>query len=159
MDNNYGKWIKLKLIEKGMTQKELAEIIGYTRAGLCRIVTGQHTPHRKAAMKIQEVLGKYGGDMTDIEQQARLLTIEEVMEHYSIPISKADIERYNDYAEDIKPLYFDFPTCDGWEIHWRGYDNVSAYLREWEKDYGITWRCWTDKPTEEQRKAIPWETH
>ena len=23
--------------------------------------------------------------------------------------------------------------------------------------YGKTWRCWTAKPTEEQRKAIPWE--
>ncbi len=25
--------------------------------------------------------------------------------------------------------------------------------------YGIWWRCWTEKPTEEQRKAISWGTH
>lgn len=66
MDSNYGKWIKHRLIEKGMTQKELAEIIGYTRAELCRIVTGKRTPHRKAAMKIQEVLGKYEDEMFEI---------------------------------------------------------------------------------------------
>ena len=33
------------------------------------------------------------------------------------------------------------------------WENV-AYLRE---NYGKTWRCWTSRPTEEQRKAVPWE--
>ena len=30
---------------------------------------------------------------------------------------------------------------------------------EWMRwdDYGITWRCWTSRPTEEQRKATQWE--
>ena len=91
------------------------------------------------------------------EQQTRLLTFEEVKDHYSVPVSKLQIEKYNDYAEDIKPLYFEFPNPDGWVLHWRGYDKVSTYLREWEKDYGRTWRCWTDKPTDEQRKAEPWK--
>lgn len=91
------------------------------------------------------------------EQQPRLLTFEEVKDHYSVPVSKLQIEKYNDYAEDIKPLYFEFHNPDGWVVHWRGYDKVSAYLREWEKDYGRTWRCWTDKPTDEQSKAEPWK--
>lgn len=25
-------------------------------------------------------------------------------------------------------------------------------------EYGNTWRCWTSRPTEEQREATPWET-
>ena len=25
------------------------------------------------------------------------------------------------------------------------------------KSYGICWRCWTSRPTDEQRKATPWE--
>ena len=87
----------------------------------------------------------------------RLLTFEEVRDHYSVPVSKLQIERYNDYAEDIKPLYFEFPHPDGYEVHWRVYDKVSAYLREWGEDYGRTWRCWTDKPTDEQSKAEPWK--
>lgn len=24
-------------------------------------------------------------------------------------------------------------------------------------DYGITWRCWTSRPTDEQREAVKWE--
>ena len=24
-------------------------------------------------------------------------------------------------------------------------------------DYGKTWRCWTSRPTDEQREAEPWE--
>ena len=24
-------------------------------------------------------------------------------------------------------------------------------------DYGITWRCWTSRPTDEQREAAPWQ--
>ena len=27
----------------------------------------------------------------------------------------------------------------------------------WEtEDYGKTWRCWTARPTDEQREAVPW---
>lgn len=26
------------------------------------------------------------------------------------------------------------------------------------KDYGRTWRCWTSRPTDEQREAEPWMT-
>ena len=25
------------------------------------------------------------------------------------------------------------------------------------EDYGKKWRCWTQRPTDEQRKAVPWE--
>ena len=101
----------------------------------------------------------YGRGYLDnaLSRQPRLLTIEEVRDHYSVPVSKLQLQRYNDYAEDIKPLYFEFPNNDGYEVHWRGYDKVSAYLREWIKDYGRTWRCWTDKPTDEQSKAEPWK--
>ena len=24
-------------------------------------------------------------------------------------------------------------------------------------DYGITWRCWTSRPTDEQKEATPWQ--
>ena len=26
---------------------------------------------------------------------------------------------------------------------------------DWE-NYGVNWRCWTSRPTDEQREAIPW---
>lgn len=30
-------------------------------------------------------------------------------------------------------------------------------LKLWAKDYGKTWRCWSRRPTPEERAAIPWE--
>lgn len=35
-------------------------------------------------------------------------------------------------------------------------DNPSQDRFEY-KDYGITWRCWTHRPTDEQRKAVKWD--
>ena len=45
---------------------------------------------------------------------------------------------------------------------WDGYGIellMSEYdtARERWSNYGITWRCWTSRPTDEQREAIPWE--
>ena len=31
-----------------------------------------------------------------------------------------------------------------------------GYLHDWN-GFGTVWRCWTAKPTEEQRKAVKWE--
>lgn len=30
---------------------------------------------------------------------------------------------------------------------------------EWMRwgDYDVTWRCWTSRPTDEQREATPWQ--
>lgn len=35
-------------------------------------------------------------------------------------------------------------------------DNPSQDRFEY-KDYGITWRCWTSRPTDEQREAVKWD--
>ncbi|MBP5751354.1 MAG: hypothetical protein J6W60_00650 [Treponema sp.] len=96
------------------------------------------------------------------EQQPRVLTLLEVINHFSIPydISK-DIGKEFDYQQEIEPLYFDFPMddIDPYIVHWRGYSQVSKYLDVWKNDYGKSWRVWSAKPTKEQRKAVPWETH
>ena len=34
------------------------------------------------------------------------------------------------------------------------YDNPQYIMA---KDYLKTWRCWTSRPTDEQREAVPWE--
>ena len=28
--------------------------------------------------------------------------------------------------------------------------------RNYQDEYGISWRCWSSKPTDEQREATPW---
>lgn len=94
------------------------------------------------------------------EQQPRLLTLVEVIKHYVVPDDiRDDLYKKVEYQYNIKPLYFDFPMSDNdaFILHWRGYEHVEKFLEDWKVDYGKTWRVWSDKPTEEQRKAEPWK--
>lgn len=90
--------------------------------------------------------------------EAKLLTFDEVKKHYSIPNElHGDIKKTIDYENDIVPLYLECTYEDEWVVHWRDYHNISMHLDSWENDYGKTWRCWTKKPTQEQKKAVKWD--
>lgn len=92
------------------------------------------------------------------EQEPRLMTLDEVIRHYSLPpVFVDDLSAQEDYLEDIAPLYFDFPVADSFAVHWRGDHSVSRYLDDWKASYGEKWRCWTARPTDEQRKAVKWD--
>ena len=91
-------------------------------------------------------------------QEPRVMTLEEVVKHYSLPpVVLDDISWKQDYLQDIEPLYFDFPVDDSWAVHWRGYEQVRKYIDDWKASYGQKWLCWTSRPTDEQRKAVKWE--
>lgn len=60
--------------------------------------------------------------------------------------NKRDIGTVLSICKSEDDMWFRFFSKNEWE-------NV-AYLR---KNYGITWRCWTARPTEEQRKAVKWD--
>lgn len=91
-------------------------------------------------------------------QEPRVMTLEEVLAHYSLPpVVLDDLGWQENYLQDIEPLYFDFPVEDSWAVHWRGYQQVRKYLEYWRASYGQKWRCWTQRPTDEQRKAVKWE--
>ena len=83
-------------------------------------------------------------------QEPRLLTIQEVNER------KWDycyFERllHENYGPDFrKNKYWTEIACE-----------TEHFMSEWIKhygydDYGKTWRCWTSRPTDEQREAMPW---
>lgn len=94
-------------------------------------------------------------------QEPRVMTLEEVIAHYSLPpVFEDDFGAREDYYEDIQPLYFEFPhdSEEPWIVHWRGHTQVARYLDEWRHSYNKKWRCWTDRPTAEQREAEPWES-
>ena len=95
------------------------------------------------------------------EQKPRVMTLEEVIAHYSLPpVFVDDFKAQIDYYEDIQPLYFEFPNDNEnwWIMHWRGYELVACYLDEWKYSYNKKWRCWTSRPTDEQKEATPWES-
>lgn len=105
------------------------------------------------ALKLIRAYEEFGG--------ARLLTLEEVY----------------DYSANMKPFYVQVDgadsRCPGWafgdrQAYWDKDINAVQIIgfRTWRigdpvyrviKDYGKTWRCWTDKPTYEQSKATPWQ--
>lgn len=92
------------------------------------------------------------------EQEAKLLTFDEVKRHYSIPGELlGDIKKYVDYSEDIDPLYLECNIEDEWVVHWRRYCDIALHLDQWKEDYGKTWRCWTAKPTLAQRREMKWK--
>lgn len=91
-------------------------------------------------------------------QEPRVMTYEEVVEHYSLPpVFPDDLGMQEDYILDIEPLYFDFPNPTDWDVHWRGANQVNQYLERWAANYGKTWRVWTGCPTDEQRSGMPWD--
>ena len=87
-----------------------------------------------------------------------MLTFDEVKAHYNLPrVFVDDLDAQEDYYQDIKPLYFDFPNPSSWDVHWRGADKVLKYLDEWRDRYNKTWRVWSSRPTDEQREAVKWD--
>lgn len=93
-------------------------------------------------------------------QEPRVMTLDEVVEHFSMPPEfRDDPDAQEDYYEDIQPLYFEYPYQkeNPWNVHWRGAVQSQRYLDERRHTYNRDWRCWTAKPTDEQRKAVEWD--
>lgn len=83
------------------------------------------------------------------EQTPRVMTLEEVK---AIPYD-ADIWIETEY-------YVGKITIFAATINTRGLRGVMVYgshkIYDYEA-YNKLWRCWTARPTDEQRKAVPWE--
>ena len=69
------------------------------------------------------------------------------------------------YTADFLYVEFDgvitpaLRTSNEREGHRESYFATQQLGGDWMRwdDYGITWRCWTSRPTDEQREAITWE--
>ena len=90
-------------------------------------------------------------------QEPRVMTLEEVRKHYTLPpVVLDDLQWQAEYLSNIAPLYFEY-KLNSPSVHWRGQREAQHCLTHWAKVYGRLWRCWTSRPTEEQRKAVKWE--
>lgn len=84
------------------------------------------------------------------EPKNRVLTLEEVDAHC-------------EGGADAAPLWVEFDGgANGWVLiapvrETRKMDFVSKLLVTMGILYGKEWRCWLRKPTEEERREIPWE--
>ena len=77
-------------------------------------------------------------------QEPRVLTLEEIPERQEMTcwLEWRDDDFYAAilYANDLKVDYMKFCTS-------------CAFMK---REYGMTVRCWTSRPTDEVRRAIPW---
>lgn len=82
------------------------------------------------------------------EQETRVMTLEEIPEY--------DGAFLIEYRHEVWPMQ--------WALFRLNLTTAYRFIRgdselgfSINKDfYGKTWRCWTSRPTEEQRKATPW---
>lgn len=56
--------------------------------------------------------------------------------------------------EEVSPVVLK----EGWEVYFVDFVGTGSLVRHDKADYGKTWRCWAEKPTEEERKAAEWLT-
>lgn len=85
------------------------------------------------------------------EQEPRVLTLEEIRSGTVEVVWLEDADKPN----VIPGIWFRLSNEGGDEavdIH-----VVDGFVGARLEVYGKLWRCWTARPTEEQRKAVPWD--
>lgn len=97
-------------------------------------------------------------DVLDLlkEQEARVLEYSEIEKHPLVWLEDND-------KEDVIPALF--LQYNGWSAEFalqapdEYVDTIirSPIVSAVEGMYGITWRAWMAQPTNEQRKAVPWD--
>jgi transcriptional regulator with XRE-family HTH domain len=78
--SSFGVWLKTKLAENGMKQKDLANAIGVTEASLSRYIHENRSPRGKTMVKIMGYFDAHmtfesNGDPVIIEQEQRSRSI------------------------------------------------------------------------------------
>lgn len=101
------------------------------------------------------------------EREPRVMTLEEVLS-----ATKCGARLFTECEKEFQwvrygtALFFDQiiyrknPSENECKIAFMFHDEGKAYVRQWHvfyKNYGKTWRCWSHKPTDAQRKETPWE--
>lgn len=91
------------------------------------------------------------------EQEPRVLTLEDVMEIYNATDSHV-------WPYDTAPFIFVEEHPDIYTYHgsWTAWREIMAILHDGifvhtRNTYGKTWRCWSARPTDEQRKVVKWD--
>ena len=82
------------------------------------------------------------------DNEPMVLTLEEVEQTMTV------WGEINGHGFETMPLLLD--RIEGSKVRFVSRD-VNWYLEADKKDYAKSWRCWSAKPTDEQREAVPWD--
>lgn len=152
-----------------MTDREKAVVMAYT--GVCMLANDKMglfyqyvqdklgrcvMTHELAYPEVQDAIKEASHDdfieLCLSSDEPRVMTLEEVKQFvfgapYIIETNEPDNESrmmYGLYSHQGLEGNFDFAVTD-------------MRKRLFDIDYGKTWRCWTSRPTYEQRKAVKWD--
>lgn len=90
------------------------------------------------------------------EQEPRVMTLEEVKAMKRLTICAVE-QRSKVIKNTFNAEYGGIVTLGNENfIDFGLYGDTKRYRRT-EAGYGITWRCWTARPTDEQREAAKWD--
>jgi hypothetical protein len=92
-----------------------------------------------------------------LKAQPRVMTLDEIGNALKMPLWKETKSAHKDlYTGWV--LAYDIQTGQGITGTRLGMSEPSGRM-VWYKldDYGKKWRCWTARPTDEQRKAVKWD--
>lgn len=89
-------------------------------------------------------------------QEPRVMTLDEIGKALKMPLWK-ETKSANKYLYTGWVLAHDIQKGEGITGTRLGMSEPSGRV-VWYRldDYGKTWRCWTSRPTDEQREAKPW---
>ena len=91
-------------------------------------------------------------------QEPRVMNAEELRQY--LMVNKNGLLSHDQWQElgQRAPLYIEFRRPDEYQVNWRTAENLRPWAMEsmfWD-NYNKDRRCWTSRPTEEQREAAPW---
>lgn len=83
------------------------------------------------------------------DQEARVMTLEEVK---AFDWDYCYLEEERLLGKEYRAVCGDYAlTCITWSCV------TSMRIQHGDENYGRKWRCWSAKPTDEQRNAVKWE--
>jgi len=152
-----------------MTKREKAIVMAYT--GTCMLADDnlgiyyQYVQdklghcimtHELAYPEVQDAIKEAAReDFIELCRQSdepRVMTLDELL-------TVGDVWKYNTPPYlwmDVNP---DIRLTDGFWVAWRDISNAIRGLnpKYTDENYSTDWRCWTARPTDEQREAVKWE--
>jgi len=84
-------------------------------------------------------------------QEPRVMTLEEVKELHP------DDDVYIERISSITGVHYIY-AMTVWRVVSKSIKFCPDNATLWFSEYGETWRCWTSRPTDEQREATPWSS-
>ena len=136
--------------------KDDQEIIG-TYVSVLQDITGNRMskPYYTVAA-VLDCVRKHYCDGCDEKPEPRLMSLEEVIERGKGAVLW--VEEAQGVTWNLFPLEIDListhPDTDTYYLFFITYHGCKKFEAT---DYGTVWRCWTSRPTDEQRESAPWE--